>query len=118
MIYPKLLEPKTVENVRRTSGGEIQIPKSTTCFNEWSGDSFAATYGNKTILNLDGEPAFAELAILRIFQNDGWNGVWVDTYRSKYRTEYWENKNGVELPADKQTLLENIYKIAGSVKGC
>lgn len=118
MMYPKLLDPKAIENIRLLSGEEIQIPKANPYFERWSGESFEDTYGNKTILNLDGEPVFAELAILRIFQKDGWNGVWVDTYRRKYRIGYWKNMNGVELPTDKRILLEGIYRNAGSVKGC
>jgi hypothetical protein len=117
-MYPKILEPNAMETIRLTSGGEVQIPKATPCFEEWSGKSLEDTYGNKTILSFADEPVFAELAILRIFQNDGWNGVWVDTYKRKYRTEYWKDKGGVGLPADKQMLLESIYERVGSVKGC
>ncbi len=117
-MYPKNLEPSSFETIRLFSGEEIQIPKATPCFEKWSGDTLADTYGNKAILNFNGEPVFAELAILRIFQNAGWNGVWVDTYRRKYRTEYWNSKNDVNLPSDKQMLLDNIYKLAGSGNGC
>jgi hypothetical protein len=108
--FPKNLEPNAIETFRLFSGEEIQIPKATPCFEKWSGETLADTYGNKTLLNFDGEPVFAELAILRIFQNDGWSGVWVDTYRRKYRTEDWNNENGVDLPPDKRAFLDNIYK--------
>ena len=117
-MFPKNLEPNAIETFRLFSGAEIQIPKATPCFEKWSGETLADTYGNKTLLNFDGEPVFAELAILRIFQNDGWSGVWVDTYRRKYRTEYWNNENGVDLPTDKRAFLDNIYKNADSTKGC
>lgn len=117
-MFPKNLEPNSIEIIRLLSGEEIQIPKATPCFEKWFGETFGDTYGNKTILDYNGEPVFAELAILRIFQDDGWSGVWVDTYRKKYRTGYWNNNHVIELPPDKQMLLDNIYKDAGSIKGC
>jgi len=117
-MFPKDLEPNSFETIRLFSGEEIRIPKTTLCFEKWSGETFADTYGNKVILDFNGEPVFAELAILRIFQSDHWSGVWVDTYRRKYRTDYWNNKKGIDLPTDKQLLLNNIYKRAGTVKGC
>ncbi len=78
-MYPKLLEPKLVENICLPSGETIGIPKSSPCFKKWSDASPADTYGGKTILNFKGEPVFAKFAILRIFRDDGWDGVRVDT---------------------------------------
>ncbi|HEX8399953.1 MAG TPA: hypothetical protein VF644_21160 [Pyrinomonadaceae bacterium] len=117
-MYPKNLEPNSFETIRLFSGEEIQIPKATPCFEKWSCETLADTYGNKTILNFNGEAVFAELAILRIFQKEGWSGVWVDTYRRKYRTEYWNSTTVIDLPSDKKMILDNIYKVAGSIKGC
>jgi hypothetical protein len=32
------------------------------------------------------EHLFAELAVLSVFQQHGWNGVWADSFGRKYRT--------------------------------
>jgi hypothetical protein len=73
------------------------------------------TYGRKPLINLDGEVVYAELAILRLFQAEGWQGVWVDTYRRKMRTGITEY---VSLPAEQQKLLRQIYQAAQTTGGC
>ena len=117
-MYPKSLIPTSKEIIRLNSGEEIEIPTAKVGFEKWIGERIEDTYGGKVILNYDGEPVFAELAILRAFQKDGWNGVWVDTYGRKYRIEYWNDKNGIGLPLDKQSILNTIYENLGSKKGC
>jgi hypothetical protein len=117
MRYPSLLTPTTIERIELPSGKIVQIPKANPLFKVWTGKPVSDTYGNKLILSFNDKPAFAELAILKNFQDDGWCGVWVDTYRNKYRTEYWP-KNEIELPAERQQLLQEIYEKAGSNKGC
>ncbi|MGI9034475.1 MAG: hypothetical protein ACR2GD_00400 [Pyrinomonadaceae bacterium] len=118
MIYPNKLEPDSEETLHFSSGEIIKIPKINVRFKQWFGEHIEDNYGGKAIVNFNDEPVFAELAILRIFQNDNWNGVWVDTYKRKYRTAYWNNKDGIELPSDKQILLDKIYKNLGSKNGC
>lgn len=117
-MYSKELKPNSKEFFKLTNDEIAEIPKANILFEQWFGEQIEDTYGGKTILNFNSEPVFAELAILRIFQNDGWNGVWVDTYKRKYRTEYWNNKNEIELPFDKQRLLNEIYEKLGSKNGC
>ncbi|MFC2015925.1 hypothetical protein ACFLUM_03235 [Chloroflexota bacterium] len=41
---------------------------------------------------MDGEPLFGELAIVRLLQKDGWEGVWVDASHSRgRRTPFWQD---------------------------
>jgi hypothetical protein len=61
---------------------------------------------------------FAELAVLRLFQREGWDGVWVDSYRQKYRVGYWEEGAEVDLPPEREELLMQVYRKAGGRKGC
>ena len=35
------------------------------------------SYTKKPLVNVDGESLFGELAILRVLQKDGWDGVWM-----------------------------------------
>ena len=91
--------------------------KASPLIEEWSGIEPSDAYGRWPILSLNGRPQFAELASLRILEDDGWSGVWVDIYRNKCRTAYWP-KNEVELPPKQQQLLQRIYEKAGSNKGC
>lgn len=117
-MYPNLLQPNNKEAIVFSTNKVVEIPTVNLSFKKWSGIQPDDTYNNKAVIDFNGEPVFAELASLRIFQNEGWEGVWVDTYRRKYRNSYWENEPVVELPEEKLLLLNNIYKIAGIKSGC
>jgi hypothetical protein len=58
----------------------------------WKGKEIEDTYGNKTVLEYNGNPLFAELFALRTFKVKGFDGVWADTYRQTFRTELPEKK--------------------------
>jgi hypothetical protein len=115
--YPNLLTPTTIEEIELPSGILVSVPKAIPVFEKWSGEPVKDTYNNKPVLNFEGKATFAEIIILRIFQSAGWNGVWIDTYRQKFRTSYWP-KDSIELPSEQNQLLPRIYKEAGSNKGC
>jgi hypothetical protein len=116
-LYPEQLMPEMVENLHLPFGLEVQIPKAAPVFRSWSGEFTGETYGNKPLLDVDGTPMFAELAILRLFQEDGWDGVWVDTFRKKYRTA-WGEEGVVRLSGDRLQLVKAIHQRAGSASGC
>ena len=117
MTIPKQLKPTTTKSIELPSGELVEIPKATPLFKLWKGKKIAETYGGKAVLSFYGKPEFAELGILRIFERDGWKGVWVDTYRNKFRTRYWP-ENAVTLPDEKETLLKSIYEVNESRAGC
>lgn len=76
-----------------------QIKKTFHLLPVWSGEKITDTYGNKQVLDDKGMPVFAELFALGLYAESGYNGVWADTYRKKFRTELPEkNEVGVELP--------------------
>lgn len=61
----------------------------------WTGEAFKDDFGKKTaaMVDVDGEHLFAELAILRLLERDGWEGRWVNTYSGggevwKYLTDW------------------------------
>ncbi|HUF49647.1 MAG TPA: hypothetical protein VMN60_02360 [Longimicrobiales bacterium] len=69
----------------------------------WTGAPFLDDFGRKAaaMIELDGEHLFAELAVLRLLEKDGWSGRWVSTYSAgaevwKYLTE-WK-----DVPRDEQ----------------
>lgn len=99
------------------SGKIVKIAKATPIFRLWSGTPVTDTYNNKAVLDFYGNPQFAELGILRLFERDGWQGVWVDTYRNKFRTCYWP-KDSVTLVKDKASILNAIYETNGTRSGC
>lgn len=60
---------------------------------------------------------FGELAILRCLQDDGWDGVWVDTYHRKF----WHSLSDggtAKLVGEQKTLYDKIVKAnGGQIKG-
>lgn len=80
----------------------------------WPGPLPGDIYNGKTVLDWNGRPAFAELAILWSMMDAGWSGVWIDTYRKIFRRGYWDNEP-VTLPEVQEELLKRIYSQAGSM---
>lgn len=61
----------------------------------WTGEPFTDDFGKKAagMVELEGEHLFAELAVLRLLERDGWSGRWVSSYSAgaevwKYLTEW------------------------------
>jgi hypothetical protein len=64
-------------------------------FRRWPANQPAPrdTKGGKWLIDVDGEPAFAEIAILRALEAEGWEGRWIDNYPlpPTFRTAYWDD---------------------------
>jgi hypothetical protein len=114
------LEPFKTESelFSLSSGAHISIQKYFLHFNEWKGVLIPNTYNGKTVIDWNGEPLFAELAVLRLFQSHGWDGVWVDSYRRKYRTGLPNVAEPVELPEKQKQLIDSIRSKTGRHGGC
>ncbi|HEY3931437.1 MAG TPA: hypothetical protein VGM58_03610 [Verrucomicrobiae bacterium] len=102
---PKALRPTAVERIKLPIRWFVEIKKANPIFKRWTGKKVEDTYNNKAVLDFYGKPEFAELGILRMMNRSGWQGVWVDTYRDKFRTQYWP-KNEIELPLKQMKLLK------------
>lgn len=77
----------------------IEIRKSSQILPIWKGKNISDTYGKKPVLNYAGNPVFAELYALKEYSENGFNGVWADTFRNKFRTELPEkNEPEITLP--------------------
>jgi len=100
-----------------SSGVTVQIPKYSLSFKRWGGDPIPNAY-RKPIVEFDGNPLFAELAVLRMFQQNGWDGVWVDSYGKKYRNGLPKVVEPVELPFDKEKIIASIRNESGRFGGC
>lgn len=117
MSVPKELQPTETMEVSLSSGATVSLSVCRPVFSLWSGPSVKFDYGKKPILNYKGEACFAELVILRMLLEQGWDGVWVETYGGTHylRTMPNEWKLGTEnvsIPAEKEALLKQIWKTA------
>lgn len=108
MNYPRSLVPSASEPFKLDDGRVVEVPKPNPEFSVWPGSPPGDTFGGKAILDFNGRPAFAELAILLSFHKSGWDGVCVDSFRSRYLRGSWPAPLLGELPADQKALLERI----------
>lgn len=100
-----------------SSGVTVQVPKYSLAFGEWKGVQIENSY-RKPIIDYKGEPLYAEIVALRLMQQQGWDGVWVDTYRMKYRIGMPDTTAPVALPTDKEKLIASIRANTKTSGGC
>jgi hypothetical protein len=105
------LQADTYDALTLPSGRFVEVPKVRPAFAIWRGHVPTDTYGHKPLLDFDGRMAFAELAILWTLERSDWSGVWVDTYRKKYRRDYWGIPPIPALPPGPQALLNEIWEL-------
>ncbi|HET7229526.1 MAG TPA: hypothetical protein VFJ16_05955 [Longimicrobium sp.] len=86
----------------------------------WTGARFVDDFAKKAagMVELDGEHLFAELAVLRLLEKDGWTGRWVNTWSGKgevwkYLTEWrdvprQEQRNRVLEDPEPRQLLARV----------
>lgn len=78
--YPAALAPVACAPLRLSSGMALSVPVARPRFTPWNRAADVHTFGGKQLLRVDNEPQFAEVAILRLFEAEGWQGRWVETY--------------------------------------
>jgi hypothetical protein len=79
------------------------------------------TFGRKPVLNYKDQPIFAELLILNLLKEKGWDGVWVSSYGNKYLREMPRDPRlgqSVDLPSKCKQRLDDIQRLAGKRGGC
>ena len=94
----------TSEEFVTLDGHHCIIDKYNFIFDPWPEHHNLDTYGGKQILKLENEPLFAELVILRLLEKQGYQGVWVDTYRNKF----WRQLPCLSIPVEPDKLLLDV----------
>jgi hypothetical protein len=103
------------------SGEQILIPKYSPTFKRWLGEPLKETFGGKMLLEVEGKPMFAELAIMHLFLKADWQARWVETYAknkmapiflSEWKDDKYKNQSPYAI-TDKKVLecLSNIAAI-------
>jgi hypothetical protein len=95
-----------VRRVYLPDGARIRIPRWTVRFptaepDRVLGDVLPRTYTTKPLVDVDGEPLFGELAIVRWLQKDGWDAIWIDSYHDRgQHKSFWQGLPGRSAPYD------------------
>ena len=117
MTLPPELTPTETFTISLPDGTVATLPLCRPTFKTWSGEPVSFDYGKKPILDYKGETCFAELVILRILMENGWDGVWVETYGGTHylRTmpNAWAVKSEhISIPEGKEAILKQIWSTA------
>lgn len=117
---PAGLKITDILKVLLPSGLKATLPVCRIFFKKWAGKSPKFDFGKKPFIDYRGKPVFAELAILKLFINAGWDGVWVETYGGKNFLQDMPNdwklaKHRVSIPKDKEDLLNKIWKTGKTI---
>lgn len=99
------------------SGTMVEVPKLRLTFTEWTGDPIP-DYGGKPIIDHHGEAVYAELAILRLLQDRGWEGRCIDTFKNRHLVDLAERDGERSLPDAQEELLNDIHRLNGGRGGC
>jgi hypothetical protein len=116
------LIPTDIVSVSLPSGAIVELPVCHPTFEKWVGELPKFDFGKKPIVNYKGKGVFAELAILGLLNDSGWDGVWVETYGGIHflndmPTSWKLSPQNISIPLDKEALLHNILKI-GKTTAC
>ena len=104
------------------SGNTVDLPVCHLNFSKWLGELPNFDLGKKPIINCKEKGVFAELAILEILIDSGWEGVRVETYGGVHflkdmPTSWKLSQHNISIPPDKEALLKNIWK-TGKTTAC
>jgi len=120
------------QEFRFQSGQSQYIERCCIHFREEWNESIFNSFGKNPIIKLEGNPFFAELAILRLLEGDGFEGVWVSAYgggkfhrsmegfvKEMSKNEE-KNLNETErvLPPFLRRIYAKIVESKGNCKGC
>jgi len=108
------LEEARVELPRR---GDVPIARFRVEFNASPKPvalGFQQAWASKPQVSCDGQALFPEIAVLTLFQKEGWDGVWVDLPRRKYFTRMPTLSKGITLDIYVAQLLTRTAGAAGS----
>ena len=99
------------------ASGAVHVPRFSWRFRFWTGKPVDDSYGGKAVMDCSGSPAFAELAIIPVLREHGFDGaVWMDTYRRCFRDAM--PPAVCSLPPQAQTAYDQIAAINGGRSGC
>jgi len=106
------------ESMVLPKGDKVSIKKYSLLLRPWGGAGIEDSYGHKQLIDYKGKPLFAELTVLRMLCRQGWDGVWVDTYRKRFLVDLPENKKQASLPKSADNVLKKITEKNGKFTGC
>jgi hypothetical protein len=111
----RLLPPETI----RLASGPVEVQRFSWRFPQWRGEPIRKTHGNKPVLDCGGSPAFAELALIPVLRQSGFDGaVWIDNWQGCHFRDALPGAPCAILPAPAQEVYNRILAANGKPGGC
>ena len=85
-LYPRGLEPDREELI---PGLEVTVPSINLVFKRWRGKPIKDDFGGKPVVDCEGRPVFAEIAIVRTAVKAGWSAFWQQAYPLRQSGPYY-----------------------------
>ncbi len=109
--------------------GSLTIPERHTSFSKWTGTPLLNDFGHKGVVEFDGRPMFAELAIAEMLKREGYSVRWAETYGRNGKLpiflDEWDERGyayQVDKPIEETWVTNALASIAnlngGSYSGC
>lgn len=109
--------------------GSVTIPECHTSFPKWTGTPLLNDFGHKGVVEFDGKPMFAELAIVEVLKREGYSARWAETYGRSGKLpiflDEWDErgyKHQINKPIEETWVMDALAGIAnlngGSYSGC
>jgi len=115
-MNPLLAYSTSPLKLRLPSGRSVSLRACFRLFKAWQGTPVKRTHGRKTVVDLKGQPLFAELAILRLIRANGWGGVWIDNWGRKFRRSL--PPHSCDLPPQARDFLDKANQGRKWRRGC
>ena len=116
---PNPLRPINFIPTELPSGRSLNLPHCYPIFPAWTKSTGTFLFGGKQLLNYRGDPVFAELYVLRLLQEHGWEEAWISSFggRKCMRDMPVDAKlsNRIKLRSDHEEILDKIAPKGG---GC
>jgi hypothetical protein len=111
------VEEARIELPRR---GEVPLARFTVQFNSSPkpvAAGFQQGWSARPQVSHDGQALFPEIAVLTLFQKEGWDGVWADIPRHKYFGRMPTQSKGVTLEPHVAQLLARVGAMGAPAGG-
>jgi len=117
MNLPRQLIPIDKQLISLPSGGTAALPVCKPVFSKWNHKPPAFDFGKKPIVDHDGRPVFAELALLNLLHAAGCDGVWVQAFGGTHflhdmPSDWKLASQHVDIPFERERLLRTIWEKA------
>ncbi|AIF82309.1 hypothetical protein NTE_00227 [Candidatus Nitrososphaera evergladensis SR1] len=104
-FFPKGLEP---DHEHVILGLEVSVPATNIVFKRWKGKPIKDDMAGKPVVEYEGKPMFAELAIVKMAVRSGWSAFWQKAYPVRQSGPYYYSEWREDVPRKDQVTSSSL----------